>query len=36
MKPYAEMTREELASLKEQLIIQYKEYQGKGLSLNMA
>ena len=30
------MTREELASLKEQLIIQYKEYQGKGLSLNMA
>ena len=36
MQPYAEMTREELASLKEQLIIQYKEYQGKGLSLNMA
>lgn len=36
MKPYAEMAREELASLKEQLIIQYKEYQGKGLSLNMA
>ncbi len=36
MKPYAELTREELASLREQLIIQYKEYQGKGLSLNMA
>ena len=36
MKAYAEMTREELESLKEQLMIQYKEYQGKGLSLNMA
>lgn len=36
MKPYAEMTREELLSLKEQLSIRYKEYQGKGLSLNMA
>ena len=36
MKPYAEMTKEELASLREKLSIRYKEYQGKGLSLNMA
>ncbi|MDO5550717.1 MAG: aminotransferase, partial [Lachnospiraceae bacterium] len=36
MKPYAEMTKEELESLREQLSIKYKEYQGKGLNLNMA
>ncbi len=36
MKPYAEMTKEELETLKEQLRIKYKEYQSKGLSLNMA
>lgn len=36
MKPYAEMTREELGSLREQLRIKYKEYQSKGLNLNMA
>ena len=36
MKPYAEMTKEELASLKEQLMIQYKEYQERGLNLNMS
>lgn len=36
MKPYAEMTKEELAALREQLSIRYKEFQGKGLSLNMA
>jgi len=36
MKPYAELTREELEGLKAQLKAEYKEYQGKGLSLNMA
>lgn len=36
MKPYAEMTKEELKSLKVELKAKYKEYQGKGLSLNMA
>jgi len=35
MKPYAELTREELEGLKAQLKAEYKEYQGKGLSLNM-
>ena len=35
MKPYHEMSKEELASLKEQLTAVYKEYQGKNLSLNM-
>ena len=36
MKPYAELTKEELKILKAQLKVQYKDYQGKGLSLNMA
>ena len=36
MKPYAELSREELESLKARLKAEYKEYQGKGLSLNMA
>ena len=36
MKPYREMSKEELASLKEQLEAVNKEYQGKNLSLNMA
>lgn len=36
MKPYREMSKEELASLKEQLEKVYKEYQGKNLKLNMA
>lgn len=36
MKPYREMSKEELASLKEQLAATYKEYQGKNLKLNMA
>ena len=36
MKPYAEMTKEELESLRAQLKAEYREYQGKGLSLNMA
>ena len=31
MKPYAELTREELESLKAQLKAEYKEYQAKGL-----
>ena len=29
MKPYREMSKEELASLKEQLTAVYKEYQGR-------
>ena len=36
MKPYAEMTKEELKELKAQLKAEYKEYQGRGLNLNMA
>lgn len=36
MKPYHELSGEELASLKEQLEQIYKEYQGKNLNLNMA
>lgn len=36
MKPYAEMTKEELKGLKAQLKAEYKEYQAKGLNLNMA
>ena len=36
MKPYREMSKEALASLKEQLEAVDKEYQGKNLSLNMA
>ena len=36
MKPYAEMTEEELKALRAQLKAEYKEYQGKGLNLNMA
>ena len=36
MKPYAEMTKEELTSLRAELKAEYKEYQAKGLSLNMA
>ena len=36
MKPYAEMTKEELRSLRARLKAEYKEYQAKGLSLNMA
>lgn len=36
MKPYREMSKEELSSLKEQLEQIYKEYQGKNLKLNMA
>ncbi len=36
MKPYAELTIEELKGLRAQLKAEYKEYQGKGLNLNMA
>ncbi len=36
MKPYAELTKEELISLKEDLLIKYKEKQDLGLNLNMA
>ena len=36
MKPYAEMTKEELEALKAQLEVEYKEVQGLGLQLNMA
>ena len=36
MKPYREMSKEELASFKEQLEKVYKEYQGKNLKFNMA
>ena len=36
MKKYAEMTREELAVLKEELDRQYEEIKAKGLSLDMS
>lgn len=36
MKPYAEMTKEELEALRSQLEAEYKEVQGLGLQLNMA
>lgn len=36
MKPYAEMTKEELQSLRKQLSAQYKEFQGKDLKLDMS
>ena len=36
MKPYAELAIEELKGLRAQLKAEYKEYQGKGLNLNMA
>ena len=35
-KPYAEMTREELQELKQELRTAYKQYQSRNLSLNMA
>ncbi len=31
MKPYAEMTKEELQELRKQLSTKYREYQGKDL-----
>ena len=36
MKPYSEMTKEELLSLKEQLVSEYEETKAKGLSLDMS
>ena len=36
MKPYKELSREELLACKEELDKQYKEAQGKGLNLNMS
>ena len=35
-KPYAQMTREELAALKKELRTAYKQYQSRNLTLNMA
>ena len=36
MKPYVEMTKEELLELKKELSAQYKEFQGKDLRLDMS
>lgn len=36
MKPYVEMTKEELQELRKQLHAQYKEFQGKDLRLDMS
>lgn len=36
MKPFKEMSREELLVCKEELDVRYKEAQGKGLNLNMS
>lgn len=36
MKKYTELTREELEALRAELTAKYKEYQAKGLKLNMA
>ena len=36
MKPYAEMTREELQTLRKELKIKYREFQGKDLKLDMS
>ena len=36
MKPYAEMTKEELMELRKSLKAQYREYQGKDLKLDMS
>ena len=36
MKPYAEMTKEELQELRKELKAQYREMQGKDLKLDMS
>ena len=36
MKPYAEMTKEELIALRKELKAQYREMQGKDLRLDMS
>ena len=35
MKPYSEMTKEELLELKRDLSDQYREFQGKNLTLQL-
>lgn len=36
MKPYVEMTKEELQELRKELSAQYKEFQGRDLKLDMS
>ena len=36
MKPYAEMTKEELQALRKELKAKYREYQGRDLRLDMS
>ena len=36
MKPFAEMTKEELQALRKELAVKYREYQGKDLRLDMS
>ena len=36
MKPYSELTRQELLELKSELKAQYTQYQNRKLTLNMA
>ena len=36
MKPYSELTRQELLELKDALKVEYNEYQNRRLTLNMA
>lgn len=36
MKPYAELTREELLALRKKLMVQYKDFQSKDLKLDMS
>ena len=36
MKPYAQLSKEELLALKAELEAEYKEIQGKGLALDMS
>lgn len=36
MKPYCDMTREELEALREKLVREFEEVKGKGLKLDMS
>ncbi|MEG7530703.1 MAG: aminotransferase, partial [Hungatella sp.] len=36
MRPFAEMTKEELLEMRKQLSAQYREFQGKDLKLDMS
>ena len=36
MKPFAEMTKEELQALRKDLAVKYREYQGRDLRLDMS